>query len=113
MTWTNDRKDHDRRMPFHRVKSPWFLDANEQGKLVTLSTGQQRLVVGPEVQSVQEPVINADGKGYDCGCRSVDDFPIGTLLDDLKLRLLRLFGGLTFLGDPREVMHTLPGWVPV
>ena len=101
MTWTNERKDLTREMPFHRVRSPWFLDAGEKGKLVTLSSGQQGLVVG------------ADGKGYECGCRAMEDFPPGSLLGEIKLKLLQLLGAATGLGDPREVMHTLPGWVPV
>ena len=88
-------------MPFHRVKSPWFLDAGETGKVVTLSSGQQGLIVG------------ADGKGYECGCRAMEDFPPGSLLGEIKLKLLQLLGAATGLGDPREVMHTLPGWVPV
>src|SRR5262245_56747264 len=101
MAWTNVSKDLDRKNPFHRINSPWFKEPGEKGKVATLSSGQQGLVVG------------ADGRGYLCGCRSMDDFPDMGFFGEIKLKLLQFLGLVTGLGDPREVMHAVPGWVPV
>lgn len=101
MAFTKTKKDVDRQRPFHRINSPWFRDPTATSNVVTLSTGKTR------------SLSRTDGRGYDCGCRSTDDFPDMGLLGNIRVGLLAFLGFVTELGSPREVMHTLPGWVPV
>jgi len=53
------------------------------------------------------PTVNgpkADGRGYDCGCRVEDDIPTASLLEDF----FHIIGS-----DLRQVIRTVPSWVPV
>jgi hypothetical protein len=101
MAFTKTTKDVDRRRPFHRINSPWFKEPGAAANVITMSDGQSRSVSG------------ADGNGYGCGCRSSADFPDMGFIGNIRVALLAFLGGVTDLGSPREVMHTLPGWVPV
>jgi len=110
--FTKNSKELDRERPFHRINSPWFKEEGEIGKTVKTTTGQDVFLVGhkspPEVGG-----FRADGRGYECGCRSIQDMPDRGFAGNFKLSLLRFVGAVSGLGDPREVLHTMPGWVPV
>lgn len=112
MAFTNKTKELDRKRPFHRINSPWFKEKGEIGKTVKTTTGRDVFLVGhkspPEVGG-----FRADGRGYECGCRSIRDMPDRGFAGNFKLSLLRFVGAVSGLGDPREVLHTMPGWVPV
>ena len=70
--WSDEEKPLDKGKPFHRFKCP--------------------TIRGPQ----------ANGRGYDCGCRIPADVPFDSLLEEV----------VSLKRDPRNVIRTTPSWVP-
>ena len=83
--FTNTTKLYDRKRPIHRINSPSYDESRPQ----------------------------VSGHGHDCGCRGPKDF-LGTihLVGPGQRAFLRSVLGIK-IGDMREVMRTIPDWVPL
>jgi len=91
--WTKTTKPLDRDRPFHRIDSPSFDET-----------------AGARNQHAGRPP--ADGRGYDCGCRSpLIDYDV-TTAEIFAGILLNIVGALP-TAIMKQLMRAAPSWVPV